>query len=206
VPVDDPLYPVNLILTGRRCVVVGGGKVAARKVAGLVAAGAVVEVIATVVGDEIRASGVAWQERPYRRGDLDGAWLAIVATDDPAANRQVHDDGEAAGVWVNAADDPPSCAFILPAVVRQGPLMVTISTSGYSPALATWLKAHVASELGPEFATLAELLAEARAEVRAAGRSTEDVDWHKALDWSMLELIKAGRTAQARERLQACLS
>jgi len=206
VPVDDPLYPVNLILTGRRCVVIGGGAVAARKVAGRVAAGAVVEVIPTIVGDEIGASGVAWQQRPYRQGDLDGAWLVIVATDDPAANRQVHDDGEAAGVWVNAADDPASCAFILPAVVRQGPLMVTISTSGYSPALATWLKAHVASELGPEFATLAELLAEARAEVRAAGRSTEDVDWHKALDWSMLELIKAGRTAQARERLQACLS
>jgi siroheme synthase-like protein len=205
VPVDAALYPVNLILAGRRCVVVGGGAVAARKVAGLVAAGAEVEVIATVVGAEVRASGVAWTERPYRSGDLDGAWLAIVATDDPAVNRQVHADGEAGRVWVNAADDPPACAFILPAVVRQGPLMVTVSTSGYSPALATWLKEHVAAELGPEFATLAGMLAEARAEVRAAGRSTEDVDWHRALDWSMLELIKAGRTAQARERLQACL-
>jgi siroheme synthase-like protein len=205
VPVDDTLYPVNLIVTGRRCVVVGGGTIAARKVEGLVAAGAVVEVIATVVGEEIRASGVPWQQRPYRRGDLDGAWLAIVATDDPAANRQVFEDGEASGVWVNAADDPASCAFILPAVVRQGPLMVTVSTSGYSPALATWLKAHVAEELGPEFATLAGMLAEARAEVKAAGRSTEDVDWRPALDWSMLALIKAGRTAQARERLQACL-
>jgi siroheme synthase-like protein len=206
VPVDDKLYPVNLIVTGRRCVVIGGGGVAARKVEGLAAAGGVVEVIATVVGEEIRAMGVAWQQRPYRRGDLDGAWLAIVATDDPAANRQVYDDGSAAGIWVNAADDPASCAFILPAVVRQGPVMVTVSTSGYSPALATWLKAHVAAELGPEVAVLAELLAEARAEVRAQGRSTEDVDWHSVLDWSMLELIKAGRTAQARERLQACLS
>jgi siroheme synthase-like protein len=205
VPVEAPLYPVNLILTGRRCVVIGGGGVAARKVQGLLAGGAVVEVVATVVGPEIRASGVAFQERPYRTGDLEGAWLAIVATDDPAVNRQVHDDGEAAGIWVNAADDPASCAFILPAVVRQGPVMVTVSTSGYSPALATWLKAHVAAELGPEFAVLAELLAEARAQVRAEGRSTEDVDWHRALDWSMLELIKAGRTAQARERLQACL-
>jgi siroheme synthase-like protein len=204
-PVDATLYPVNLILTGRRCVVIGGGRVAARKVAGLVAAGAVVEVIATVVGEEIRASGVAWDQRPYRRGDLAGAWLAIVATDDPIINRQVHDDGDAVGVWVNAADDPAACAFILPAVVRQGPLVVTVSTSGYSPALAAWLKSHVASELGPEFATLAELLAEARAEVKAAGRSTEEVDWRPALDWSMLQLIKAGRTAQARERLQACL-
>jgi siroheme synthase-like protein len=180
--------------------------VAARKVDGLVAAGAVVDVVATVVGGEIRAAGVAWQERPYRTGDLDGAWLAVVATDDPATNRRVHEDGEAAGIWVNAADDPASCAFILPAVVRQGPLMVTVSTSGYSPALATWLKAHVASELGPEFATFAEMLAEARAEVRAAGRSTEDVDWRPVMDWSMLELIKAGQSAQVRERLQACLS
>lgn len=205
-PVDATLYPVNLVVAGRRCVVVGGGKVAARKAAGLLAAGAVVEVVAPTVGDELRAMDVSFEERPYRTGDLDGAWLAIAATDDPATNLLVHDDGEAAGVWVNAADDPPACSFTLPAVVRQGPVMVTVSTSGYSPALAAWLRRHLAAELGPEWAELAHLLAEARQRLHDQGRSTEDVDWRPALDWSMLELIKAGETAQVRERLEACLS
>ncbi|HLI01721.1 MAG TPA: bifunctional precorrin-2 dehydrogenase/sirohydrochlorin ferrochelatase [Acidimicrobiales bacterium] len=201
----EALYPVNLVLTGRRCLVVGGGRVAARKVAGLQAAEADVVVVALTVGPEVRATGVPWEERPYRSSDLDGVWLAVTATDDREVNRQVHDDGEAAGVWVNAADDPDSCSFVLPAVVRQGPVMVTIGTAGRSPALASWLKEHVAAELGPEVADLARLLSDIRERIRAEGRSTEDVDWRSALDWSMLEEIKAGQTARVRERLEACL-
>lgn len=205
-PVEAPLYPVNLVLAGRPCLVVGGGTVAARKVAGLLAAGAVVTVVAPEVTDEVRAAGVTVVERSYRPADVAGMWLVITATDDPTVNQAVQADGDAGGVWVNAADDPASCSFILPAVVRQGPVMVTVSTSGYSPALATWLKGHVAAEMGPEVAVLAGMLADARAALHAAGRSTEGVDWRPALDWDMLDLIKAGRTAQARERLEACLS
>ncbi len=205
-PVPDVLYPVNLVVEGRRCVVVGGGPVATRKVEGLIAAGAAVVVVAPQVSDPIRALGVEVVERPYRRGDLDEAWLALVATDDPEVNRSVRADAEAARVWVNAADDPPACSFTLPAVVRQGPVMVTVSTAGHSPALASWLRGQVAAQLGPEIGLLAEWLSEARAELKAAGRSTEDVDWRPALDWDMLELIRSGHTAQARERLQACLS
>jgi siroheme synthase-like protein len=205
VPVDEAVYPVNLIVAGRRCVVVGGGRVAARKVRGLMEAGADVVVVATVVGDEVRASGATWHERPYQRRDLDGAWLAITATDSPAVNKQVHDDGEAVGVWVNAADDPPSCSFILPAVVRQGPITVTIGTGGHSPVLAVWLKEHVAAELGPEVAAFALMLSEMRSRIQAQGRSTEEVDWRPVLDWSMLAMIRAGDAAQVRERLEACL-
>ena len=128
------------------------------------------------------------------------------ATDDPEVNRAVYAEGEAGRVWINAADDPPACSFILPAVVRQGPVMVAVSTAGHSPALASWLRGQVAAQLGPEVALLAEWLSEARDELKAAGRSTEEVDWRPALDWDMLELIRSGRTAQARERLQACLS
>jgi siroheme synthase-like protein len=205
-PVPDVLYPVNLVLAGRRCVVVGGGEVAARKVNGLVAAGAAVTVVAPQIGEAIRRAPVQLVERSYQRGDLDGAWLAIAATDDPEVNRRVHRDGEEGRIWVNAADDPPACSFTLPAVVRRGPVVVAVSTSGYSPALAGWIKNQVGDQLGPEVAQLAELLSEARDELKAAGRSTEDVDWRAALDWDMLELIRSGRTAQARERLQACLS
>jgi siroheme synthase-like protein len=206
VPVEGVLYPVNLALSGRRCVVVGGGEVAARKVAGLLEAGAQVCVIAPEVGPSVRRLGVEVVERPYRHGDLEGAWLAIAATDDPEVNRAVHADAERARVWVNSADDPPACSFTMPAVVRQGPVMVTVSTSGYSPALASWLRRHVEEQLGPEFAVLACMLSDARDELKAAGRSTEAADWRAALDWDMLELIKSGQTAQARERLQACLS
>jgi precorrin-2 dehydrogenase/sirohydrochlorin ferrochelatase len=205
-PVPDQLYPVNLVVQGRRCVVVGGGDIAARKVEGLVAAGADVVVIAPRIDDRIRRSGACLIERGYRPGDLQGAWLAIAATDDPEVNRAVHADGEVGRVWINAADDPPACSFTLPAVVRRGPVMVTVSTAGHSPALASWLRGQVATQLGPEVGVLAEWLSEARDELKAAGRSTEDVDWRPALDWDMLELIRSGRTAQARERLQACLS
>jgi precorrin-2 dehydrogenase/sirohydrochlorin ferrochelatase len=200
------LYPVNLIVAGRRCVVVGGGAVAARKVDGLIAAGAEVVVVAPEISEQIRARGVRLVERPYRTGDLDEAWLAIVATDDPEVNRAVYAEGEAARMWVNAADDPAACSFTLPAVVRRGPVMVAVSTAGRSPALASWLRDEVAAQVGPEVGLLAEWLSEARGQLKAAGRSTEDVDWRPALDWDMLELIRSGHTAQARERLQACLS
>src|SRR5436190_21502430 len=103
-PVDVALYPVNLVVAGRRCLVVGGGSVAARKVGGLVACGALVHVIATRVDDGIRAmDGVTWEERQYRPGDVDGYRLVVAATNDPAANRQVFEDGEAANRWVNSA-------------------------------------------------------------------------------------------------------
>jgi precorrin-2 dehydrogenase/sirohydrochlorin ferrochelatase len=205
-PVADVLYPVDLVVDGRRCVVVGGGEVAARKVEGLVAAGADVVVIAPDIGGRIRSLGVHLVERPYRAGDLDGAWLAIAATDDLAVNRAIRADADRVRVWVNAVDDPSACSFTLPAVVRQGPVMVTVSTAGHSPALASWIRGQLAAQLGPEVGVLAEWLSEAREELKAAGRSTEDVDWRPALDWDMLALIRSGRTAQARERLQACLS
>jgi precorrin-2 dehydrogenase/sirohydrochlorin ferrochelatase len=205
-PVADVLYPVDLVVTDRRCVVVGGGKVAERKVEGLVSAGADVVVVAPVISQRIRELDVLVVERPYRAGDLDGAWLAIAATDDPEVNRAVHADGDRARVWINAADDPPACSFTLPAVVRRGPVMVTVSTAGHSPALATWIRGEIAAQLGPEVGLLAEWLSEARNQLKAEGRSTEDIDWRPALDWDMLALIRSGRTAQARERLQACLS
>jgi precorrin-2 dehydrogenase / sirohydrochlorin ferrochelatase len=207
VPVDAPLYPVSLLVAGRRCLVVGGGAVAARKVGGLLDAGAVVHVVARRVGPEVRALGAAtWEERDFAAEDLAGARLAFAATDDPAVNAAVLAAGEAAGVWVNAADDPANCSFTLPAVARRGPVTVAVSTGGHSPALAGWLARQVADRLGPEHEVLAELLSQQREEVRAAGRSTEGLDWQSALNSDMLDLIRAGKVQQAKERLQACLS
>jgi siroheme synthase-like protein len=205
VPVDGPQYPVNLILSGQRCLVVGGGVVAEGKVAGLLAADAAVVVVAPEVRPSIEAMGVGVERRPYRPGEVAGYRLAITATDDPAVNRQVFLDGEAAGVWVNSADDPANCAFTLPAVVRQGPIMVTVGTGGHSPAMATWLRRHVQGQLGPEYTTLLDLLAERRAEIREQGIGTEGLSWQEVLDSGMLELVRSGNIAEARERLQAWL-
>jgi precorrin-2 dehydrogenase / sirohydrochlorin ferrochelatase len=206
VPIDVPLYPVNLLVSGRPVLVVGGGAVAAEKARGLLAAGAIVHVVATEVRDEVRALDVTWQERPYARGDVSGYRLVVACTDDPKANQAVFDDGEAAGVWVNAADDPARCSYTLPARLDRGRVLVTVSTGGHSPALASWLRDQLAEQVGPEHDTLLDLLAEARAELVAAGRPTLGADWRSALDSGMLDLVRAGRLDEARELLRASLA
>jgi siroheme synthase-like protein len=203
-------YPVNLLVAGRRCLVVGAGRIAARKVEALLDAGARVVVVAPELGSEV----VAWRdagrleaiERAFADTDLDGAWLVTVATGDPESSAAVFTAAERRGIWCNAADDPEHCSVTLMSVVRQGDLVVTIGTGGRSPALAAYLKDHVAQEMGPEWAELLEMLSEARERVRAGGVSSETVDWRRALDSGMLELIRAGRRAEAKELLEACLS
>jgi siroheme synthase-like protein len=210
VPVDQPLYPVNLVVAGRPCLVVGGGRVAVTKVTALMDAGARVTVVAPEVDArlaEVEGRGaLTVLRRPYRRGEAADFRFVVAATGDPAVNQQVYDDGEAAGVWVNSADDPERCSAILPARVRQGRLTVTVSTGGHSPAVASWLRDRLAAELGPEYDQLIGLLAQARHEVQAQGLATESFDWKRALDSGILDLLRAGRPEEAKERLRACLS
>ncbi len=201
-------YPVNLVLTGRPCLVVGGGRVALRKVEGLLACEATVTVVAPEVDEELAALPVTVLRRPYEAGEAGsgGYRLVITATDDRAVNQAVHDDADAAGVWVNSADDPDRCSFTLPAVVRRGPLMLTVATGGHSPAVSSWLRGRLADEYGPEYETLLALVAEARAAIQADGRSTEGLAWQSALESDMLSLIRGGLISEARERLKTCLS
>ena len=199
-------YPVNLVLDGRQCLVVGGGKIALRKVEGLLTCGARVRVVAPRITPELRTLEVTLDERPWRPDDLDGMWLVIAATDDPAVNAAVYAAGERAGIWVNGADDPTNCSFTLPSVVRRGDLQVAVSTGGRSPALASWLRRRLEGEIGPEYAVLLDLLATERDWLKAAGVSTECLDWRSARDSDMLDLIRTGDLAHARERLQTCLS
>ena len=171
-------YPVVLRVAGRRVLVVGGGAVATRKVVGLAGAGALVTVVAPTVDPSIEAiPGIRVERRPYRSGDLDGYRLVIAATDDEAVQQQVFDDGEAAGVWVNAADDPDRCSFILPAVERRGPVIIAVSTQGASPALAGHLRDRLAAALPANIEEVADELAAQRRQIRADGGSTEDYDW-----------------------------
>jgi siroheme synthase-like protein len=201
---------VNLIVTGRRCVVVGAGRIAARKIEALLEAGADLEVVAPEAGDQVREwherGRLTWHARRFAPSDLDDAWLATTATGDPATNRAVFEAGEARRVFVNSADDPEHCSFTLMSLVRQGDLVVTVGTGGRSPALATYLRDHVRSEMGPEYSVLLDVLSEAREDMRAGGRSSEDADWQAALDSGILDLIRRGSVAEAKELLQTCLS
>jgi len=199
-------YPVSLTVEGRPCLVVGGGAIAHRKVEGLLAAGAEVTVIAPEVDPELAALPVALERRPYRPGDASGFRLVIAATEDPDVNADVAADADAAGVWVNAADDLARSSFTLPSVARRGPIVVAVSTGGQSPAFAAWLRRRIEADLGGEYEVLLRLLSEARDTIKATGRSTEGVDWPSVLDSNMLELIRAGDIGKARERLEACLS
>jgi siroheme synthase-like protein len=202
-------WPVNLLVRGRRVVVVGAGRIAARKVEPLLDLGAEVVVVAPGAGDEVRAwaadGRLTWHDRPFDPSELDGAWLAVTATDDPAVNAAVFAAGEARRVWVNSADDPANCSFTLMSTVRQADIVVAIGTGGRSPALATWLKRHVGDEMGPEYATLLDLLSEARESLRAGGRSSEDADWQRAFRSGIVDLVREGRVDEAKELLRSCL-
>jgi len=203
-------YPVNLLVRGRRVVVVGGGRIAARKIEPLLELGADVVVVAPEVNDEVRA----WADqgrcsvvlRAFRPADVDGVQLALTATDDPSVNRAVFEAAEARGIWVNSADDPDNCSFTLLSVVRRSDLVVAIGTGGRSPALAAYLRRTLDEELGPEYATLLDLLSEAREAMRASGRSSEDADWQQAFRSGIVDLVRAGRIAEAKELLSTCLS
>lgn len=205
-PVESPLYPVGLVVAGRPVLVVGGGKVAAQKVAGLLVGEAVVTVVAPQVvpalADEAR---VRVERRRYERGEARHYRLVVTATDDRAVNQAVYDDAEAAGVWCNSADDPERCSFTLPALVRHEPVVVAVSTGGHSPALSTWLKGRLGAVVGPEHAELARLLSSARDEVRAAGGSTEGLDWQALLGAGLLDTLVTEGHEAARSRIRAWL-
>jgi precorrin-2 dehydrogenase / sirohydrochlorin ferrochelatase len=164
---ETPFYMACLKLTGRRCVVVGGGEVGLEKVERLLACDADVTLIAPRAHPALeryaREGSIGWEQRSYAGPrDLEGVFLVIAATDDSEVNIAVSDDAEARAMLVNVVDVPPLCNFILPAIVRQGPLAIAISTAGASPALAKRMKAEIAERYGEPYARLAVLLGEAR--------------------------------------------
>jgi precorrin-2 dehydrogenase / sirohydrochlorin ferrochelatase len=201
-----PDYPVNLRLDGVPVLVVGGGRVAVAKTRGLLEAGALVTVVAPDVTEELAGLGVVVERRGYAAGDAAAHRLVVTATGDPAVDQQVFDDAQAAGVWVNSADDPARCTFTLPSRLRRGDLLVTVSTGGRSPALAAWLRRELEAVIGPEYEQLLELLAAERDRMRAEGRSTEHPGWKTALESGMLERLRDGDVAGAEELLRTCLS
>ncbi len=164
---ETPFYIACLKLVGRRCLVVGGGDIGLEKVEGLLACDAGVTLIAPLAHPELEAlaaeGSIEWEKRPYAgAADLEGAFMVIAATDDSEVNIGVFDDAERRAMLVNVVDVPPLCNFILPAIVRSGPLAIAISTAGASPALAKRMKHEVSELFGEEYARLAVILNGAR--------------------------------------------
>ncbi len=200
---ETSFYMAALNLTGRRCLVVGAGSVGLEKIEGLLAADAEVVVVAPSAGDEVRdlagSGSIVWEARAYRAGDLDGCFLAIAATSNTDVNIAVYNAAEARSMLVNVVDVPPLCNFILPAIVRRGPIAIAISTAGASPALAKRMKAQIAGEFGDEYARLALMLNEVRGWAKATLPTYQD---RKAFfesivdgDHDPIELLRAGDEA-----------
>ena len=205
------LYPINLDVGGRRCLVVGGGRVALGKVQELLRCGAEVVVVAPLICDELlvladdSANSLELSVRAYEPGDLHGCLIAIAATGDSEVNRRVFLDGQQKGVLVNSADDPENCHFTLPARVRKGDLLVTISTEGRSPAMASWLRRQIEAYLDEDILRMLEVVAEVRDEIKAQGIPTEPLDWATALNNGILELVREGKMGEAKSQLRTSL-
>lgn len=205
-----PDYPINLNLVGRRCLVIGGGKVAERKVAALLKSGAAV----TVISPTLTASLAAWlaagyfcyKAEAFSPVDVQGYLLVLCTTDSSAVNEQAAQLAKAAGALVNVADRPDLCDFTIPARLLQGNLSITVSTSGQSPALARLLRDELAKQYGREYADYLEIVARVRNEWQATCRSSEERcrRWSevKVFDPEVLEMLRQGRHEEAEVRFR----
>jgi precorrin-2 dehydrogenase / sirohydrochlorin ferrochelatase len=187
-------YPVFLDLHDVPVLVVGGGRIGARKAEGLAAAGARVRLVAGDVSEHVDASIIdELRARPFEPSDLDGIRLVVTATGDERVDAAISAEARARGVWTNAADQPVDCEFILPAIARRGRVTVAVSTDGASPALARELRNVIDEFLTDEIGVLAETLAAERVAVQSSGVSTEDVDWTERVRRGIADAV-AGRS------------
>jgi siroheme synthase-like protein len=176
--------------------------VAARKVAALRSAKATITVVAPDAVAEIAdAHDLRWHQREYVRGEAASYVLVITATSEDSVNRQVARDAEAAGIFVNSADDPDNCSFTLPAVARRGPVQISVATDGRSPAVAAWLRRRIEDQLDGEIEQLVELAADVRAELREQLGTAEVPGWDEALDAGLAHL-QADDPRQARRAMR----
>jgi siroheme synthase-like protein len=212
---DTPFYIACLRLTGRRCVVIGGGDIGLEKVEGLLACDGDVTLIAPDAIPPLRelaAEGsIKWEQRAYAGAeDLEGVFIVIAATSDTDVNIRVYEDAERRAMLVNVVDVPPLCNFILPAIFRTGPLAIAISTAGASPALAKRIKAQIAAEYGPPYARLAELLNEVRGWAKGTLPTYQDrKEFFESVvngDPDPVELLRQGDEQAVRDLIAAAQS
>jgi precorrin-2 dehydrogenase/sirohydrochlorin ferrochelatase len=189
-------YPVNLDIKGQRCLVVGGGKVGARKVKTLLDCQAKITVVSLMVTDTLQALAdtgkIAFEKRGYQKTDLEGMFLVIGTTNDQALNRQIYMDAQKQNKLCNIADSPESCNFILPAIVNRGDLAISVSTSGASPAFARKLRKDLENQFGDEYKEFLQLMGAIRKKLLKEKHDPEAHKHHfeKLIDQGLLELVK----------------
>jgi len=199
-------YPAFLNIIGKRCVVVGGGEVALRKVRVLLDYGADVMVVSPAIcsglgklADEKRIEILL---RKYRTADLDGAFIAIAASDERDVNGAIAADARKQRIPINVVDDPDGSDFLIPSSMRRGDLAVAVSTGGKSPALARRIKNELELYFGEEYIVLIDLVAEVRAELKSKGVRPGNDIWQRALDLDLLlDLLQKGQREKARAAL-----
>jgi precorrin-2 dehydrogenase/sirohydrochlorin ferrochelatase len=208
--VNHSVYPVALDLNQKRCVVVGGGDIAEGKLDALIAAGAHLTVVSPEIRPRIaKLAATGWiilQRRQYHSADLNGAALVIAATEDRALNARIAHEARAAGILVNAVDDPPNCDFFAVSVVRRGELQVAISTNGRSPAFARWMRESLDAALPAEYGDLLELLGDIRDQIRQQNEVPPYEQWRDAISEDVFDALRQGDRATAQERLRQALT
>jgi siroheme synthase-like protein len=205
--------PICVNVEGRRVLIVGGGQVGTQKARDFAASGAHVVVVSPKVTDEVKAEAAAGRLelhlRPYKAGDAEGAFMVVVATDDPQVNEAVYTEASGRGQLVNVCDDPEQCTFIFPSRIERGPLTLSIFTHGTSPALSKRVRRELERLVGSEYAELAQMLAAIRPRVRAAAGLTqpERQEIYERIVYSeILYLLREGDRDGAESRLAAILA
>ena len=208
---DMAHYPIGVDLTNRRCVVVGGGVIAERKVETLLAFRAAVHVVAPELTERLSVLAnegtIEHAARVYEHGILDGAFLVIAATDHRETNKSVSAEAQRRGILVNVVDDPALCTFFVPAMVRRGDLVISVSTSGNSPAMARRVRERLESLFGPEYGKLAELMGSLREEVKTTYPDQADRNraFVRILDSDVMDLLAQGKRDEALARARKCI-
>ena len=204
----NALYPIFMNLAGKKCLVVGGGEVAARKIESLAAAGAAVTVVAPALSESARrlvdAGSAAWINGPFAPQAMDGAALVIAATDNPQVNRDVFTLASNKNIPVNVVDQPALCSFFVPSVARRGDLVIAISTSGKSPAVAKRLRKRLEAEFGPEWAAYLEIMGRARDRAMEAmgDQKSRERALGRLADSDLFDLVKKGDMDAANRRIE----
>lgn len=202
-----PFYPVNLEITNRPCMVVGGGSVAQRKALALLAAGACVTILSPQVtqylAELIQQGKIFHIARSYQQGDIVGFFIVICATDNKVVNQLVAKEASEAGVLTNVADAPELGNFIVPSQIAHGDLLITISTGGKSPALARKLGTEISQQYGPEYGLYLDLVAKARTKIKDIIPSSKEREafWRQTIDPEIISLLKEGKIKEAEAKI-----
>jgi precorrin-2 dehydrogenase/sirohydrochlorin ferrochelatase len=204
-------YPIHLDIRGRHCLVVGGGSVATRKTETLLDCDARVTVIGRQASAKLQklaqSNSITLKKRGYRTTDLQGIFLVIGATDDEALNQQISHDAEAHNILCNIADRPEACNFILPSIVHRGDLVITISTSGKSPALSKHLRKSLENQFGEEYDQFLQVMGSIRKKLLSQSHDPADHKrlFNQLIDNGLLELIRDGQKTEIDQLLRQTL-